>query len=465
MKHLFAAVGLAAVTAIAVQGQGTTTTTTTTTTTVNSPSSDLTPQERQKFWSISAALRGFYDDNYTAVPKSVGKLASFGIEVSPSLSLNWQPADTLVGASFVYDWKYYENNSDHDQTYQFNGKLVHNFTPRYRLEVNDSFVISSEPTIIDTTTITSPVKRTLEDNLRNRASILFGAELTPILGSEVGYQNTVYDYKQNVGDMSPVIDNGLNPPQPVLGPSRAGLLNRIEQLITLDLRWKALPETTGILGYQFQLRDFTSGEQLLAVPGSASLNLPSSIRNSDSQFLFIGFDQSVGPNLRASVRFGGQYVDYYNYHTDRLSPYGDANMTYTYLPGSYVQVGVRHEHAATDILGNTTEIVTELQSFPPQRANIVLDQVATSFYAAVTHRITRRLVGSVLGQYQNSSFTGGGAGFSNETENFFLANVNLAYTINPYLLVETGYEYNDLDSHFGRAYSRDRVYLGLRGSY
>lgn len=433
MKHLLAAVGLVAVGATALHGQSNPT-----------PNAELTPQEQTKFWSVSAALRGFYDDNYTAVPKAIGPLRSWGLEVSPSLSLNWAPAETLVGASYVYDLKWYENQNQTDQTHQFNGKFVHNFTPRYRLEANDSFVISSEPTVLETTIISSPVKRTLEDNLRNRASIVFGAELTPILGTEIGYQNTIYDYRQEFSDLTPDISG-------TAGPSRSALLDRIEHLLTLDLRWKVLPETTGILGYQFQFRDYTSGESIAPTNPFLFPVLPAELRNSRSHFLFVGVDQSVGPDLRASVRFGAQYLDYYNINSDKISPYGDASLTWTYLPRSYVQVGVKHEHAATDIVGNPFDFVR--------------DQEATTVYGAVTHQITAKLVGSVLAQYQNSKFNGGGAGVNDQDENFFLGNVNLAYKINPYLLTEVGYEYNRLDSKFGRDYTRNRAYLGLRATY
>ncbi|MGZ4973241.1 MAG: hypothetical protein ACXWDN_10810, partial [Limisphaerales bacterium] len=336
MKHLLAAIGLVAVGATALHGQPTEPNPT--------PNTELTAQEKTKFWSVSAALRGFYDDNYTALPNNQGPLRSFGIEVSPSLSLNWAPAETLVGASYVYDLKWYDKTGDTDQTHQFNGKFVHNFTPRYRLEVNDSFVISSEPTVLDTTIITSPVKRTTEDNLRNRGSIVFASELTPILGSEIGYQNTIYDYRQTLSDINPV---PANPPldfTPVAGPSRSALLDRIEQLVTLDLRWKVLPETTGILGYQFQIRQYTSDESITPTPvfnDPAFPFIPASQRDSLSHFLFVGLDQSMGPSLRASVRVGAQYLNYYNIPTDKVSPYADANVTWTYLPGSYAQLGLK----------------------------------------------------------------------------------------------------------------------------
>lgn len=444
MKYLLAAIGLAAVGATALQGQN-----------LPNPNAELKPEERTKFWSVSAALRGFYDDNYTAIPKNLGPLRSWGVEVSPSLSLNWAPAETVVGASYVYDYKWYENGDEHDQTHQVNGKFIHNFSPRYRLELTDSFVLTDEPTVLDTTVITSPVKRTLEDNLRNRAGILFSAELTPILGLELGYQNTYYDYRQDLGDISPVFYPTAG--EFAAGPSRSALLDRDEHLITVDMRWKMLPETTGIFGYQFQIRDFNSDESLNPTPvpaNPADVNfpvIPSSTRDSRSHFLFVGVDQSFGPNLLAAVRVGGQYIDYYNRNSTQVSPYADASLTYTYLPGSYVQVGVKHEHAATDIIGSISDPVK--------------DQEATTIYGALTHKITAKLTGSILGQYQNSAFNGGGPGVDNQDENFFLANVNLAYKINQFLLGEAGYEYNRLDSQFGRAYTRNRAYVGIRATY
>jgi hypothetical protein len=463
MNKFLAAVGIAAVGATALHAQSTVDTTSSST--YPSPSAQLTPQEQSKFWTVSAALRGFYDDNYTALPKNAGPLRSFGVEVSPSLSLNWAPAETLIGASYTYDWKWYEKLSQTDETHQFNGKFIHNFSPRYRLELNDSFVSSSEPTVIDTTVITSPVKRTIEDNIRNRASGMFSAEMTPILDLEIGGAATLYDYRDNT-------ELTFNPAgQVATEPGRAAELDRIEYLASLDLRWKARPDTTGIFGYQFGDRDFTSSKAIaelitltpVVTPFGTFIipvrsgGLASKIRNSYSHFLFVGADQSFGPDFKASIRVGGQFVDYYNLNSTEVSPYADANLTYTYLPGSYVQVGVKHEHAATDILGDL--LVTD------PNAQIVKDQEATTVYGAVTHKITAKLVGSVLGQYQHSVFNGGGPRFDGQTEDFFTASLNLGYQINPYLLAETGYSYDKLDSKFGRDYTRNRVYVGVRATY
>jgi hypothetical protein len=57
----------------------------------------------------------------------------------------------------VYDLKWYENRSDTDQSHQFNGHLEHEFSERYKLSVNESFVVAQEPTVIDPTSFRTPV--------------------------------------------------------------------------------------------------------------------------------------------------------------------------------------------------------------------------------------------------------------------------------------------------------------------
>ena len=46
-------------------------------------------------------------------------------------------------------------------------------------------------------------------------------------------------------------------------PSYSALLDRMDQTAAVDLRWKALPETTGVLGYSFENLDYTSPEYII----------------------------------------------------------------------------------------------------------------------------------------------------------------------------------------------------------
>jgi len=445
MKKIFASIGLITFAVVNSQGQY---------------APNLAPQESSKPWAISASLRGFYDDNYLTLPKTIpnfgatgpafvkGRRDSFGLEFSPSATLNHSVEQTLLSASYVYDLRWYVDadragNTPYDSSHQFNARLAHTFSERLKLQVSDSFVIAQEPTVIDPSVITSPL-RTAGNNVRNTGSIDFTAELTPELDLHMGYANTLYSYQQSEGDT--VVFPGQ-----LRTASRQALLDRMEQLATIDLRWKVQPETTAIFGYQFENVDYTSPEGIIfsgTLPSSATIF--SKIRDQDSHFVFVGVDQAFGPQLNASIRAGGQYVDYYKFHTDRLSPYVDASLTYQYMEASYVQAGVKNIHNSTDVVGFA--------------ATPVLDAQSTAVYVSVTQKIASRVTANLLGQYQNSRFNGGQ--YSKLSDDFFIAGINFAYHFNPFLLFEAGYNYNRLESDIPfRGYARNQVYVGVRGSY
>jgi hypothetical protein len=384
-----------------------------------------------KIWSVSANLRGFYDDNIATTPSgAVGptgirlRQSSLGFEVSPSISIDVPLDETKIGFSYTYGMKYYENRSNSaDHSHQADLKVSHAFTPRYKLAGTDSFVVAQEASLIDPSVPTTAL-RSNGNNMRNIAGLSFTAECTPLLGFEVGYQNSFYDYQQT----------GLG--------SRSALLDRIENLGRLDLRWQALPTTVGILGYQFNMVDQTSKDFLVGT------TLPST-RDNHSHYLYVGADHDFNSQLKGSIRAGGQYTEYPNavapLRKSSVSPYADANISYAYAEGSTVQVGVKHTRNQTDI-GNT------------------LDQESTTAYGELKHKITAKFTGSLIGQYQRGTFNQGP--FNNQVDNMFLAGVNLAYEINPHLTAETGYNYDRLDSDLaGRSFTRNRVFLGIRASY
>src|ERR1700689_3826381 len=102
MKKIIASIGLVALGAVNSQAQY---------------APGLTPQEAAKPWALSASLRGFYDDNYLTLPKTIlnpgfgepgapnagheftqGARSSWGVEVSPSASFNHTAEQTFVSA-------------------------------------------------------------------------------------------------------------------------------------------------------------------------------------------------------------------------------------------------------------------------------------------------------------------------------------------------------------------------------
>ncbi len=305
----------------------------------------LSSTEASKPWSLSASIRGFYDDNYLTQPKTYPVILpngtggyshardSYGVELSPAIYYNHSVEDTLLSASYVYDLHWYEDRDGTlDQTHQFNAMMDHEFSERYKLILTESFVVSQDPAVIDPT-VQSTALRVPGSNVRNTATADFTMVLTRLFDVHLGYVNTRYWYQQSGADEFPAYSS----------PSYQAELNRMDQTGTVDLRWKALPETTGVLGYSFENLDYTTTEDIIYSSSADPINGPGHLvaksRNSDTSSVYIGADESFTPNLNGSIRAGGEYLDYYNYGSHSISPYVDASLTYQYMPQSTAQFG------------------------------------------------------------------------------------------------------------------------------
>ena len=434
MKKIIASVGLVAAGAASVQAQY---------------APGLTSQEMTKPWSLSASLRGFYDDNYLTLPANYANgtggyshpLSSYGTEVTPSASINHTTEDTVITASYIYDLKYFGNQDYTEQSHQLNLRFEHQFSERLKMSVGETCVIAQEPTMIDSSELVSTPLVANGNNVHNTGKVDLTWELTKQLDVHVGGSTDLYAYRQVGGDENP----------PYSYASRSASLDRIDSLGMVDLRWKALEDTTGVFGYQYGHTGYTEP--------SAPNGFLANSRNSDQDFVYLGADHSFTPDLNGSIRAGGEYIDYNKLpsppgHTSKVSPYVDISVTDQYLPKSTVQVGVKHVHSATDVVG-------ALGTGSP-----VLDSDTTAAYFSLNHSVSDKLTVSVLGQAQFSTFNGGGVGYNGKGEDFFIAGLNAAYQFNPFLLAEAGYNYSKLNSDLpDRGYTRNYLYIGVRATY
>lgn len=280
--------------------------------------------------------------------------------------------------------------------------------------------------------IISVPTRSDADSLRNRASLDFNAKLTELLGLGIGYVNTWYNYDQD----------GVG--------GRGALLDRMEHLLHLDLRMQITPPLVGLLGYQFGYNDYRGKEA--AFFDFFGSPVTSNIRDSYSHYFYAGVDHTFTTQLSGSARVGAQYTDYKNTSETEWSPYVDVNFTYTYLPGSYVQLGAKHMRNATDIISQDSN------------GSPTLDQESSALYGSVTHQITRDFTATLLGQYQMSTFNGGQ--FNDDEDNLWLIGLNFDYRINMHWAIEMGYNFDTLESDIpNRSFARNRVYVGVRASY
>lgn len=389
---------------------------------------DLGRQETTKPWSVSAALRAFYDDNYATVPSSL-KEGSAGIQFRPGIAYNLPLDQTQIRLSYTYDLRYFfdREGDDTDQAHEFLAKLDHRFSERYRLKVSDSFVYSSEPEVLDPSG--NSTLRTKADGMRNLGSIDLIAQITELVSTEIGYANWFYEY----------FDDGPG--------SRSAMLDRMVHMIHIDGRYQIREHTLGLLGYQYGIVDYTGNDPLWA-----GFSEKGDYRNNTSHYVYVGADHSFSSTFSGTLRAGVQYTEYDNDVSDStLSPYLDLQATYVYLPGSYVQLGARIMRTPTDIVGpNPDELTTDADS--------------GSIYANVKHRFTQNITGTLLGQYQVSRFNGGI--YDGDLENFFVAGANLEYRINRWWSVDVGYNFDRVDSDIAnRSFSRNRVYGGVLARY
>jgi hypothetical protein len=442
MNKIIASVGLVALGAANIQAQ-------TTQTPITGPAA--------KWWNVQATVRGFYDDNINAAHNPGSSDRVWGFEVNPKVGVSLGNDQTSFTADYAYALLYYDkrpsgNTEKYDQNHTFNLALNHAFNERYALHVRDSFVIGQEPDALRRDAAFHTPFRVPGDNMVNSGAIDFDAELTPLLGLEIGYGNAWFDYKDEFSGFALGTKNVS--PTGDITPSLSGALDRIEHLPHLALLYHVAPDTTASLGYRFAQVSYTGNEFI----GGNVIDLPalprSEDRNNRSHTAYIGVDHQFRPDFYGSIQGGVSYYDYYNLDQTKFGPYGRLSLTYVYMQDSFLQVGFQEGRSPTDVVGGTT------------KADLVRDTEASVLFANVRQRIVPNLFGNLNGSWQHSVFQGGGVTFNDKAENFYEFGANLEYQFNPHFSAHAGYDFDHLDSEIGgRSYTRNKIYIGATASY
>ena len=364
----------------------------------------LSQLETSKPWTVSAAVRGFYDDNY-ATASSANAQESYGFELAPKVGVNLALDQTLVRASYGYSGKYFEDDSHWDHSHKFDASVDHAFSERYSVKLSETFTVAQEPDIFFGAV---PI-RTEGDNIHNKAGVEFDGGLTQVLGYRLSYFNDIYEYDD---------------------PTRSVQLDRMEHDFMVAPTWVLQENTVLFVGARYHIVDFDN-----AVPLD---------RSSESYYGFVGLDHEINTQLSASARFGFYYTDYDN-GENSTEPYADISATYTYAELSSVQVGFRVDQNQTDV---TT----------------ALAQNSTGGYVVWNHQLAAKLGAKVTGALTGSEYTGLGSG--GDEDIFGTLSAGLTYTISQNFSADAGYIYSKLDSDLpGRSYTRNRIYVGVTATF
>lgn len=390
----------------------------------------LTPQEVSKWWIVSGSLRSFYDDNMFN-SASGAEESSFGLEFHPGVSINLPLTRTLISASYDWTMDFYEAREANkvDQTHLFDSRVNHNFSERYFLDLTERFAISDEP-IVPVGGAQTVFGRENASNTRNDLAVDFSALMRPAFGLLGGYKSNLQDYED---------------------VSYSAYLDKVSHSFHLDAQWFSSESTLLFSGYQIEFSEYTYGDPIYR--DDQGFQVYADIKNYRSHYLYIGAKQELSRQLNVSSKVGLQYTDYYNARESSLSPYVDLNATYTYLPGSTLQVGANVQRYPADVTAVSSDVT--------------LDQLTGSAFVTVSHRITPRVTGNVDLRYQHSIYNGGAD--DGNADDYFTMAMSAEYKIREHLFANVSYVWSKLVS--GRDFSefidfsRNQVYLGVRATY
>ena len=421
---------------------------------------DFTALNATKPWTVSGTLRGFYDDNFTTSPTG-HKTGSAGFEFSPSVSVIVPLQQTELGLRYTYGLYYYQQRETQgsnpiDQTHEADLWVDHAFSQTLEAKIQDSFVSQQNPEL---TASGSQFPYRVEGNaIENIGTISSHYEMSMLFSTDVGYQNTFWDY-QNAGT---TLSNFATQ-----GASLAGLLDQVDHSIWVNLNYQYLPDLSFVVGYSFTFDDYTGGELIGSIPVTPPPAPPapptfnntfSSARNSISHNVYAGIQYSLTENLSILANAGFLYVDNYNLPSfdhqspDSYLPTANISVTYTYLPGDYVQVGFTQSQnpAATSDLSPD--------------GSITLFQETSVLYATINHQITPKLTGSLIGHYQYSTYVGGAN--NGAPQDWYTFGMNLAYALTPFISIDAGYNFYYLTTAGPLlGYSRNVGYGSITASF
>lgn len=358
-----------------------------------------------KFYTITASLREEYDDNiYTTKDNKTGSAVT---EFSPSILVSFPMADSSFSGRYTFGLDYYENRrgDQNDYTHEVLLRYTHQFSNRFTLELRDQGGYFTEPDLLNS--VGTPFRNGAY--FTNTFTADFEAQWTPLLGTSTSYSNVAILYQDDeIGNIQ----------------------NYDENTISHDFRFAVFPKYNFTAGFIVDDLDYFEVN-----------------RGYTNYTLDVGLDWQALPNLSVAVRGGGSLTE-----EDQLgssvSPYGSASLDWRLGKRSDLTLNYVHTIEPTDVFDAVGQ---------------ESDRFTVQFRYDITARITAHLSSTFTYADYTSQVLQSGNSF---TEQDLGLDAGLDYRINANFSIEGGYDLGVISSDESeRDYTRNRVYLGVRGTY
>ncbi len=364
----------------------------------------------KRFFTVTADVREEYDDNiYTS---NTNKVSSLKEEISPSILFSYPMENSTLDARYTAGFTYYNHSpsgqhvdQDHDIVLRYN----HSFSDRFNLDVRDDGGYHVDPALLqDIGTVNRD--GAYYDNI---ATAEFTAQWTPLFGTVTSYSNSFITYEN--GDIGTFEDSD-------------------ENTITQDFRFAFWPTVTFAAGVIFDNIDYFYTD-----------------RGYTNYTADTGFDWQALPSLSLGFRVGGSVATLQQGGTEE-DPYASANLNW--------QLGERSRFIASYV---HTVTPTDFAQADAQTS----DRVTGNFLYNITPDITTHFEGSYThAEYSSEDLDPSAGTVDSFSENVAAFDTGVTYHYNQYLDFELGYIFSIVDSQEQfRDYTRNQVYIGVRGTY
>ena len=405
-----------------------------------------------KPFTATVAIREGYDSNplTQSYQTSQDIQSSTYTSIQPSLGYNYIGLQADAALRYDFSGTYYPSiNQSYDIQYAqtVTGRYTYQFDPRTSLTAANNFLYTEQPqTAQFVQQGISPLVQTnaagISSTINNLATLELDYRVTDRLSMITRWNNTVVSQGGNSGS-----GNYMN--------------NGAFQQFRLDFT----PETVGTFSFDYQIYDYTSDI---------------AYRDNQQASFSIGADHTFLPELFFSGRAGIQLNDNYGL-TDNSSvigaggmgsgeleiganPFASISSTWNYEQKSFVSGGFSMQVQQSNLNTISDSLAYTL--------NLSWDHYFTDKFSVIqSFFINLAEFTPQLTQEQTQSLFPGATYQGSGQQTTVTYQCKFAYAFFPYLSAELGWSYTSYGNYFdlnngnGGSFTRNQVYIGLRGTY